>query len=169
MNRLKSLRKESRLSLRQLSAYTGISNPVLSYLETGVRPFRQEHIDILTAFFKVTSDYLLGRSDYGLMIFPEFGEDEITLTEGEYDRLRANINVTVISQGSKAVVVSVDTPKCEQKVVVGGSCVYRELKGTLKDYNMTESLSKKLDELKSHMTSDDLEKTIRFIEEYILK
>lgn len=170
MNRLKFLRKESCLSLRKLSACTDISNTVLSYLETGTRPFRQEHISILTAFFNVTSDYLLGRSDYGLNVFPQFGQEEITLTESEYNRLKAHITVSQANLGNdKAVVFSMDTPRETQKIAIPRTCVYRELKGALGDYDMGESLSKKLDELKSHMTSADLEKTIRFIEEYILK
>jgi len=169
MNRLKFLRKESRLSLRELSKNVGISNSVLSYLETGARPFRQEHLDILTAFFNVTNDYLLGRSDYGLNVFPQFGQDEMTLTEGEYLRLRENITISLVRQGNAATVLNVDTPKVTQNVAITKMVVYRELKGRMKDYDTGESLSKRLDELKSRMTSDDLEKTIRFIEDYILK
>jgi len=169
MNRLKFLRKESGLSLRRLSALIDISDTVLSYLETGARPFRQEHLDILTAFFNVTSDYILGRSDYGLVVFPQFGQEEMTLTESEYLRLKGSITVSLVSHGSKNVVMSMDTTKVEQNVVITKNAVYRELKGRMKDYDTVESLSRKLDELKSRMTSEDLEKTIRFIEDYIIK
>ncbi len=169
MNRLKFLRKEIDLSLRKLSAKTGISNPVLSYLETGVRPFRQEHISILTAFFNVTSDFLLGRSDYGYVVYPQFGQEEMTLTEGEYNRLREHISVSLITLGSKAIAISADTPCEERKLTIPKVVVYRELKGNIGDYDMCDTLGKKLDDLKAHMTSEDLEKTIRFIEDYILK
>lgn len=169
MNRLKSLRKEVNLSLRKLSKMTGVSNPVLSYLETGARPFRQEHISVLTEFFNVTSDYLLGRSDYGLVVFPEFGLDPITLTESEYTRLWGHITVSFANTGNKSIVLNVKSPLEESSLAIGKYVVYRELKGTVKDYDMADALSKRLDELKSRMTSDDMEKTIRFIEDYILK
>lgn len=169
MNRLKTLRKEIGLSLRQASALTGISNPVLSYLETGARPFRQEHISILTAFFNVTSDFLLGRSDYGYVVFPQYGSEEITLTEGEYSRLRTHIDVSLANVSNQAAVLSIDTPKEEQRVAITKKVVYRELKGTPDDYDMKDVLSRRLDELKSHMTAEELEKTIRFIEDYIIR
>ena len=84
-NRLRMLRNESHISLRTLSKYTHITNPVLSYLENGVRPFRQTHIDILCSFFNVTSDYLLGRTDNGLFVHTQIGEDELLLNESEYN------------------------------------------------------------------------------------
>jgi len=169
MNRLKTLRKEAGLSLRKCSTLVGISNSVLSYLETGKRPFRQEHISTLTAFFNVTSDFLLGRSDYGYIVFPEFGSNELTLTAKEYARLRDHIEISIVNAGSQSSILSIDTPKEKQLVAVLAKVVYRELKGSMKDYDMEEALSAKLDELKSHMTSEDMEKTIRFIEDYILK
>ena len=169
MNRLKNLRKEAGLSLRKCAEKCGISNAIISYLETGTRPFRQEHISKLTAFFNVTSDFLLGRTDYGYIVNPEFGDGEITLTEGEYQRLRDYIVVSIVRLGSKARTVQIDTPKESQSVTVPEYVVYRELKGSIEDYDAQEMLSSKLMELSKHMTSAELDRTIRFIEEYILK
>ena len=167
MNRLKSLRNEMNLSLREVSNYTGISNPVLSVLENGKRPFRQEHISILTAFFNVTSDFLLGRTDYGYIVMPEFGDGEITLSEGEYKRLRDHITLSIISVGARET-LKVGTPVETQTLTIPDTVVYREIKGSIGDYNMQDALGTKLNELAKHMTSEELERSIRFIEEYIL-
>lgn len=125
MNRLKLLRKRENITLRELAVYSGISNPTLSYLETEKRPFRQIHIDKLVAFFSITTDFLLGRSDYGYIVMPEYGDGEIVLVESEYERLA--------------------------------------------DYSVKESRQNTLIELSKRMTSDEIDKTINFIREYIFK
>lgn len=168
MNRLRNLREEVGLSLRKCAQKVGISNTIISCLENGKRPFRQEHISKLTAFFNVTSDFLLGRTDYGYIVNPEFGDGEITLTEGEYQRLREHIVVSFVRLGSKARTIQIDTPLESQSVTVPEYVVYRELKGSIENYDAQEMLSAKLMELSKHMTSTELDRTIRFIEEYIL-
>lgn len=62
-NNLRKLRQDKGLSLRKLSHWTDITPSVLSCLETGDRPFRENHITVLCNYFGVTSDYLLGRDD----------------------------------------------------------------------------------------------------------
>lgn len=63
MNRLKELRKERKLSLRELGELTTISYSSISDMENGNRPFTQGNLEILCNFFNVSSDYLLGLSD----------------------------------------------------------------------------------------------------------
>jgi transcriptional regulator with XRE-family HTH domain len=63
MNRLKELRKEHRLSLRDLADRIMISYSALSNAENGKRNLTDIDIKILTEFFNVSSDYLLGLSD----------------------------------------------------------------------------------------------------------
>ena len=168
-NRLKKLRTEAGISLRELQKYTGITNSVLSVLESGKRPFRQTHIDALSSFFNVTSDFLLGRSDSGYVVFPEYGNDELLLTESEYAKLSPCINVSVIYKNKQTTTFEMDTPVQEQRIVLSSHVVYRELKGTVDDYNMQENLFQKYMELGKHMTTDDLKKSIKFIEDYIIK
>ena len=62
-NNLKILRIKRGLTTGQLSAYTSIDRTTLSRLENEVRPFTQDHIKILSKFFNVSTDYLLGLSD----------------------------------------------------------------------------------------------------------
>lgn len=168
MNKLKQLRKEADLTLRDLSKYVGIPNSVITYLESGTRPFRQVHIDKLTSFFNVTSDYLLGRSDYGYIVYPQYGSDEVILSDSEYNRLSDHITLSIINNKININVSIVDN-KEETNINIPSHCVYRELKGELNDYDMKETLYLKLNELTKKMTESDLKKTIKFIEDYIFK
>jgi len=167
MNNLKRLRKEVSMSIRALEEKTHISLSVLNYLENGSRPFRQSHIDTLTSFFNVTSDYLLGRSDYGYIVRPQYGDEELLLTENEYSRLYESITLSIIKVGKFDL--DLTSSKQENKVVQSEFVVYRELKGKMEDYDMKETLSIKLNNLTKKMTEDDIRKTIKFIEEYIFK
>ena len=63
MNRLKQLRKERRLTIRQLDEKVGISYATISRLESGDRPFTLDHLTRLSQFFDVSFDYILGKSD----------------------------------------------------------------------------------------------------------
>lgn len=59
-NRLRYLRKKRGLTLRELETEVNISNPTLSRLENGQTSFTEEYIKVLTKYFGVTTDYLLG-------------------------------------------------------------------------------------------------------------
>lgn len=167
-NRLKQLRLQANISLRELQKYTGITNSVLSYLESGKRPFRQAHIDALSSFFNITSDFLLGRSDFGYKVFPEFGTDELILSEGEFNRLRPYIDISVVHKNNSNLSVSISTPVEDQTIILSSYIVYRELKGAVNDYDLQETLYQKYLELGKHMTTEELKKANKFIEDYIL-
>ena len=63
MNRLYDLRVKSGLSLRELQDKVKISFTKLNKIENGKAPMTQEHIEVLSKFFNVSTDYLLGNSD----------------------------------------------------------------------------------------------------------
>lgn len=63
MNRLKQLRLEKKMTLRELSDKVNIDFSALSRVENGKRNLNDNDISILTNFFQVSSDYLLGLSD----------------------------------------------------------------------------------------------------------
>lgn len=84
MNNLKYLRLKNHLSLRQLDKMCGITNSVLSCLENGKRMFRLSHIDTLTDFFKVSSDFLLGKSDYGIIV--ELKNSFAVISKSDYEK-----------------------------------------------------------------------------------
>lgn len=60
MNNLKKLREEKKLTLRELSEKVRIDFSALSRAENGKRNLNDNDILILTKFFNVSSDYLLG-------------------------------------------------------------------------------------------------------------
>lgn len=60
MNRLKELRLNRKLSLRQLESEVGIANSTLSEMENGIRPMAPKHAKILAPFFGVTEEYIMG-------------------------------------------------------------------------------------------------------------
>lgn len=62
--RLKGLRAEKGITLIQLSQQTGISKSALSNYELGVQIPSAQVIVILSKFFNVSADYLLGLKDY---------------------------------------------------------------------------------------------------------
>lgn len=62
-NRLRELRQEKRMSLRELGEKTNISYTSIGAMEREDRPFTQANLEILCNFFNVSSDYLLGLSD----------------------------------------------------------------------------------------------------------
>ncbi|WP_025020366.1 helix-turn-helix domain-containing protein [Ligilactobacillus equi] len=62
-NRIKELRKEKGLTLKQLSEKVGISNQGLSFYERGQRNPKIENWHKLADFFDVTVEYLQGQGN----------------------------------------------------------------------------------------------------------
>jgi len=61
--RLRELRKSRNLSLRELDEKVNINYSQLARIERGESYLNQQHIDVLSHFFGVTADYLLGKSE----------------------------------------------------------------------------------------------------------
>ena len=61
--RLKELRLEKGLSIRQLASATNISTASISRWENGIQDIASDYLIILCKFFNVSSDYLLGLED----------------------------------------------------------------------------------------------------------
>lgn len=62
-NRIKELRKKNNLSLREVDEKVNINYSQLARIERGESFLTQQHIETLSSFFGVSSDYLLGLSD----------------------------------------------------------------------------------------------------------
>ncbi|WP_236418710.1 helix-turn-helix transcriptional regulator [Paenibacillus sp. JJ-223] len=60
--RIKKLREEKGLSQLEFAERIGMSNSVLSRIESGKRPLEDEEINLFADFFEVSGDYILGRS-----------------------------------------------------------------------------------------------------------
>ena len=63
MNRIKQLRNEEGINQDVLAKLLGLEIAGISKLETGRVPLKDEYIVKLAEYFKVSTDYLLGKSD----------------------------------------------------------------------------------------------------------
>ena len=63
MNRLKQLREEKGLLQNDLAKYLGVSIPAIGYYESGKRDMSTDTVLLLSEYFNVSTDYLLGKSD----------------------------------------------------------------------------------------------------------
>ena len=61
--RLKELRTEKKLSMKELSVKTGLSTTAICQWENNTTDISSDNLIILSDFFGVTTDYLLGRED----------------------------------------------------------------------------------------------------------
>ena len=61
MNRLKMLREQDGLTLRELAKRVDIPSATISLIENGKQPFREVHVDKLCNYFNVSPNYLLGK------------------------------------------------------------------------------------------------------------
>jgi len=62
--RLQELRKGKGLSVRKLAAATGLQHSAISRWENDLNNAGLEEVVLLANFFGVTTDYLLGRTEY---------------------------------------------------------------------------------------------------------
>lgn len=60
---IKNLREKNELSQSELAEKIGINNSVLSRIESGDRQLRDDELVKIADFFKVSTDYLLGRTN----------------------------------------------------------------------------------------------------------
>ena len=68
--RLKRLRERNLLSRYRLSQLCGISSDQIRRYELGESKPGQEAIEAIADYFEVSTDYLLGRTDYPCVVKP---------------------------------------------------------------------------------------------------
>lgn len=61
--KIKELRQEAGLSQQALAKAIGVSQKAIDYWERGVNEPKASFIVLLSDYFKVSADYLLGRKD----------------------------------------------------------------------------------------------------------
>lgn len=61
--RLRDLREDHDLAQKQVAALLGIDQRVYSNYELGKRVIPLRHLLVLAEYYKVSTDYLLGRTD----------------------------------------------------------------------------------------------------------
>lgn len=167
MNNLKKLRDELKLKIRGVEEYTDISYAVISLLETDKRTMREAHIQALTSFFSVTSDYLLGKSEFGYIVYPKGEDDETVISEQEYFDLKRRGKVeleiiklntfeaTILEEGKEPRTIYQPPYKVIRTVDFG-------------QFSEKRKLLEELQELGKEMSVGQLVNTIDFIKKYIL-
>ena len=88
MNRIKELREERNLSTRLLEPLINISYASISHYENEKRDIPTAYIKLLSSFFNVSSDYLLGDKDGLLYAFIEGSNIKVNFTNKEYIKFR---------------------------------------------------------------------------------
>mgnify|MGYP003310299095 CR=1 FL=1 len=84
MNNIGYLRKRLDLTYRSLEKECGIDRSTLNLLEKGKQKLTEARIDTLCSFFKVSSDFLLGKSDYGIIV--EIKSGFTSISKDDYER-----------------------------------------------------------------------------------
>lgn len=63
IERLKKLRKEGKLTQKDIATFLNISQPAYQQFESGKKKMNLETMEKLADFFSVSTDYLLGKTD----------------------------------------------------------------------------------------------------------
>lgn len=87
-NRLKELRDERKLSLRDLEALTTIKYNTLSSWETGIRDMSTSVVKKLSTFFEVSTDYLLNYDGFCLYVTYENSKTVYRIEDKDYKLLK---------------------------------------------------------------------------------
>ncbi len=101
MNRLKQLRLEKNLTMRELADKVGINYSTFSTLEREKRPFTLDHLQRLSKFFDVSFDYILGTSDERKnkdMVTDVTPDGKITKVQMEFLKRVEDLNVKDMEQ-----------------------------------------------------------------------
>lgn len=87
-NRLRQLRKEKKLTQKQLASLIGVKNSVISFYEVGDRTPSPEVIKKLAVTLHVSSDYLLGIEKSETVDVSGLSENEKALVRALVDTFR---------------------------------------------------------------------------------
>lgn len=68
--RLRRLRERNRLSRSRLSELCGLSSDLIRKYELGECKAGQDSLEAIADYFEVSTDYLLGRTDYPCVVKP---------------------------------------------------------------------------------------------------
>ncbi len=129
--RLRELRNDAKLSIRDVEKYTGIRLSIISVLETGQRKLSLKYVKLFASFYSVSEDYLLGNSDYGIDVFSAITDDIYTIDKKEFAKYAAKNNVLVTIE--KQIPIKVNGKQrnssyCVQRYVIRKSAEELETK-----------------------------------------
>ena len=113
MNKLNYLRNKAGLSFRQLETLTNIDKSALNLLEKEKQRLNDKYINTFCSFYKVSSDFLLGKSEFG--IYLQLSNGFTTVNKADYENYLHNnlieeyiFNKEVIRKAKKELEDSID-------------------------------------------------------------
>lgn len=165
MNNIRWLMDDAKITNRPVADYTTISNGVLTELYNGKRQLRQTHLDRLTYFFTVTNDFILGKSNDGIGIYTDDDSELRYIDKETYMRVRDRIQVRVVESLIPITFEIIRTANYENKRVTIDHYIERVFNGKFSELvSSKELLQKYVDK----MNDEQVEKTVKFIENFIL-
>lgn len=171
MNRLKKLRVNAGLSLRTLKKYLNIPSTTLSLIENGRQPMREIHVQKITNFFDVTSDYLLGYSNTGIGIYFSSSEDEndheyISASELEKIKESYEIKEDLLYRPNTEPWI-IRTSVYEEKIYTSEYILFRSVNLSKEKAPISASLREQITNKLNSYDTRQLEKILKFMKEYI--
>lgn len=88
MNKLTYLRTSCGLSFRELEKEVHIDKASLNLIEKGKVKLTETRIETFCSFYKVTSDFLLGKSDFGIQL--SLSNGFVTINKQDYETYKNN-------------------------------------------------------------------------------
>lgn len=147
MNRIKELRTECDLSLKELSNYVGIGETSLNKIENGITALKQDVIENIAGFFSVSCDYLLCVSERGIFVERDGVLQESSRNIVRSLRQRKQIKYSFINLNNKIKVV-------------------RNVIDYSENDDMHQTKIQLVDSIES-LDEEQIKKTLKFIEEFI--
>ena len=171
MNRLKKLRVSAGLPLRVLEKYLNIPNDTLSLIENGKQPMREIHLQKITNFFDVTSDYLLGYSNTGIGIYFASSEDDNDheyISASELEKLKESYEVRedLLHRPNTEPWV-IRTSVYEEKLYTNEYILFRSVNISKEKASISTSLREQIVNKLNSYDTRQLEKLLMFMKEYI--
>lgn len=171
MNRLKKLRVGAGLPLRVLEKYLNIPNATLSLIENGKQPMREIHVQKITNFFDVTSDYLLGYSNTGIGIYFASSEDDNDheyISASELEKLKESYEVREdLLHRTNTEPWVIRTSVYEEKVYTSEYILFRSVNISKEKASISASLREQIVNKLNSYDTRQLEKLLMFMKEYI--
>lgn len=170
MNRLKALRSRSSITLRDLAKYVDIPSATISLIENGKQPLREIHVEKLTSFFDVTSDYLLGYSNAGIGIYFESSEDDndhVMISASEYERIQEKYEIKETLISHPLDTWTFITKDKKTRIVHTKYTLFRSVDVAKELACISESVREQVINELNHLDTRDLEKVLKFINDYI--
>ena len=147
MNNLGYLRKHLNLTYRALEKECGIDRSTLNLLEMGKQKLTEARIETLCSFYKVSSDFLLGKSNYGILV--EIKSGFTVIDKNKYEEyLSNNLIKEYVQCGS---VWRIPDDKLEEQL----------------DPTINQDIREEITNEMKTMSRNELEKVLKFIKEFV--